>query len=95
MVAAPDLVDGVRQEAAEDGEPVADPAGGAGQVDDEGASGESGQAPGEGGGGDLGQALGADGLGDAGISRSSRGRVASGVRSVGLRPVPPVVTTTS
>lgn len=95
MVAAPDLVDGVRQEAAEDGEPVADPAGGAGQVDDEGASGESGQAPGEGGGGDLGEALGADGLGDAGDLAVEQGAGRLGVRSVGLSPVPPVVTTTS
>ena len=75
---------------------VPDPAGGTGQVDDEHAPGQPGDAAGQDRGRDPGRGpAGPDRLGDPGISRSSTRRVISGVRSPGVSPVPPVVTTTS
>ena len=67
VIAASDLVDGVRQQGLQDGEAVPHPAGGTRQVDDQCAPGDSGQATGERRGRHLLAAERADGLGGSAL----------------------------
>ena len=96
VVAAAGLIHRVGEHRPEHGHPVTDPAGRAGQVDDEHPAGQPGQAAGQDRGRDArGRTRGPDCLGDAGDLAVEYRRVISGVRSPGVSPVPPVVTTTS
>src|ERR1700759_1090460 len=103
MVAPVDLGDRVPEYRREHGHPVTDASGRTGQVHDQGTARHPGHATGEDPGRDPRPRAGPrqrarpapTASATPGTSRSSPRLVISGVRSPGVSPVPPVVTTTS
>ena len=96
MVAPHDLLDGVHEDRREHREAVLHPAARAGQVDDEAAADHARprRARARRSGRPSRRRTPGSPRRCPGTSKSSSGRVTSGVRSVGVRPVPPVVSTT-